>query len=159
MLLVSGAPVAPHLISAHTIVMAVLSVYAAETPHHPESISRLWSDPLSWPQWDEDVAEVRFDAPMALGATGWMRPTSGPSTTFTVAALVHNELVTTTSRLPGAVVRFEHVVTAIATGSTVRVTISVDGPLSPLWKRVLRKGFAGAAERNVTGVIECLDRA
>lgn len=139
--------------------MITLSRHVATISHSPESVYRLWADPNKWMTWDADVADVQFVEEMAVGATGWVRPTSGPTTTFEVTALHRGRLLTSASRLPGARLMFEHVVEPVAAGSEVAVTISVDGFLSPLWHLVLRKSFSGAAARNVEGLAVRLDNA
>jgi len=54
---------------------------------------------------------------------------------------------------------FEHRAEPLDSSTRVTVTIGVDGPLRWLWRRVLGKSFAGAAERNVRGLIDYLDAA
>jgi hypothetical protein len=88
-----------------------------------------------------------------------MRPSSGPPAAFVVTELVPNRVLTDTSRLPGAVLTFEHRAEPTPDGSSISVTISVDGFLSPLWALILGKSFSKAAERNVVGMTEYLGRA
>ena len=139
--------------------MEKISTHVAETPHPPETLYRLWAAPMTWASWDPDVAEVQFSGEAILGASGWMRPSSGPATTFEIVALETDRLLTTTSRMPGAKLLFEHRAEPLDSSTRVTVTIGVDGPLRWLWRRVLGKSFAGAAERNVRGLIDYLDAA
>ncbi len=110
-------------------------------------------------QWDPDVTEVRFAGEPVEGARGWVRPASGPATTFEIVAMRHDRLLTTVSRMPGAALSFEHAVEPTRGGSRMTVKISVDGPLSALWGSVLRRGFADAASRNIAGLVAYLDAA
>lgn len=128
-----------------------------ESSHPPESFYRFWAAPQTWPSWDRDVAEVRFSDDMIIGAEGWMRPASGPATTFTVTALQPGRLLTTSSRLPGARLIFEHQLAPAADGALVTVIIGVDGPLRRLWRWILGRSFVDAAERSVRGLVDALD--
>lgn len=139
--------------------MTTLSSHTATLPHSPAEVYALWSDPNSWPDWDPDVAEVTFPGPIAPDARGRMRPTTGPATTFTLTVCEPDRRLTTQSRLPGATLTFDHVVSAAAEGSLVEVRINVDGALAPLWSRVLRSAFTETAVRNVTGLAAHLDLA
>lgn len=139
--------------------MQTLSTYVADTPHPPEAVYQLWAAPMTWPSWDPDVAEVRFSGNALVGINGWMRPSSGPATTFAITALEADRLFTTASRLPGARLLFEHRADPAGSGAQVTVTISVNGPLGWLWRRVLGRSFAGAAKRNVHGLLDHLGGA
>lgn len=88
-----------------------------------------------------------------------MRPSTGPATTFELTALEVDRLVITTSRLPGARLVFDHAVEPVGEGSRVTVTISVEGPMSPLWRLILGKSFVDAANRNVLGLVGYLGAA
>ena len=145
-----------HILSAHTIFMTTLSHHRAELPHSASTVYALWADPRAWPKWDPDVTAVEFDGGIRMGAQGRMRPASGPSTTFTITRLEADRRVTTTSRLPGATLTFDHLVEPGTAGSDVEVRISVDGALAPLWRRLLGRTFALAATRNISGLSQHL---
>ena len=132
--------------------MTILSLHQTELPHSPEAIYSLWASPRTWPDWDPDVASVVFDGDARIGAQGRMRPASGPTSTITITAVDPDRRVTTTSRLPGATLTFDHLIEPTVDGCAVEVRISVDGPLAPLWHRLLRRGFASTASRNVEGL-------
>jgi hypothetical protein len=143
----------------HTSWMKILSQHVQVSSHTPGAIYQLWSAPHSWPLWDSDVTEVRLADEPVVGAKGWMRPSSGPATTFKITAMRPDRLVTTTSRMPGATLSFEHVIESAPEGSRITVTISVDGPLSAFWSTVLRRNFGDAAPRNIAGLVAYLDAA
>ncbi len=100
---------------------------------------------------------MRFSGEVRVGAQGWMRPASGPATTFTISVVEQDHIFTSTSSLPGAKLIFEHIVEPAPGGSRVFVTISVNGPMRGVWKLLLGRTFASAAERNVRGLLEHLD--
>ncbi|MFK4790302.1 SRPBCC family protein [Microbacterium sp. ZW T5_56] len=133
--------------------MRVLSTHHRHTPHPPSAVYRLWASPREWVRWDPDVADVRFTGESREGARGWMRPATGPATSFTITEVDPDRLLTTTSRLPGAVLCFRHEVEPEGAGSRASVTIGVSGPLRALWAILLRRNFAPAAERNLEGLL------
>lgn len=139
--------------------MSTLSMHGSVLPHPPEDVFRLWANPATWPSWDSDVTEVRFEGTVGMGAQGWMRPASGPATTFVVTAFEPDRLLNDEAPLPGARLIFEHAVTPTPEGSDVTVAIKVEGFLAPLWGLLLRKTFADSAKRNVDGLATYLDSA
>lgn len=127
--------------------MEKISTHVAETPHPPETLYRLWAAPMTWASWDPDVAEVQFSGEAILGASGWMRPSSGPATTFEIVALETDRLLTTTSRMPGAKLLFEHRAEPLDASTRVTVTIGVDGPLRWFLSTALENWTVAALEK------------
>lgn len=102
---------------------------------------------------------MSFHGPAAVGSRGRMRPASGPAAAFLVTELEPGRVFTNATSLPGAKLIFEHEVTPELDGSIVAVTVRVEGPLSPLWKRILGKSMGSAAHSSVNGLIAHLDRS
>lgn len=139
--------------------MIILDTCTAHTSHSPETVFARWADPESWPQWDIAVREVTFTGQALLGAPGRLRPVSGPAARFTVTAYEPGRLFTTASALPGARLIFEHRAYPAARGTDVEVVVGVEGPLAPLWKRLLGRSLRDSAQSNVTGLLTHLDAA
>ncbi len=132
--------------------MTVLSSHVAHSPHTPDEVFAFWARPETWPEWDADVREVRFEGTALAGSEGWMRPASGPATIFKVAVVENDHVFTNTSALPGARLLFEHVVVPKNGGARISVQIRLEGRLARIWSILLRRTFDGAAERNVLGL-------
>lgn len=102
---------------------------------------------------------MTFAGPVRIGARGRMRPASGPAVAFSVTAFEPDRVFTNISSLPGAKLVFEHLVTPLPDGASVEVAVRVEGPLAPLWKRVLGRSLGNAARSSVTGLLAHLDAA
>ncbi|PII85341.1 hypothetical protein BMH32_07465 [Leucobacter sp. OLJS4] len=139
--------------------MPILSSHRARTDHPEKSVFARWADPNSWPAWDPDVREVAFTDRVRVGATGRMRPASGPATSFTITEFVEDRRFTNVSRMPGAALTFDHRVEPAGDGATLSVEIRIDGPLAPLWRLAIGRGFADAAHTNIDGLLANLDAA
>lgn len=137
--------------------MAILSTHTARTTHRAERVFACWADPARWPEWDPEVRDVTFAGPATLGATGRLRPASGPPAVFSVTAFEPDRVFTNASSLPGARLCFEHRVDPMPEGAVVEVVVRVEGLLAPLWKRVLGPGLTTAAASSVTGLLAYLD--
>jgi hypothetical protein len=53
------------------------------------------------------------------------------------------------SFLAGARLTFDHRIVATPTGSRIEITVSLTGPLSPLWRLVLGKGLKASLQRDL----------
>ena len=139
--------------------MTVLSSYSAQTVYSPAVVFSRWADPETWPEWDAEVREVSFEGPAKLGAWGRMHPARGPAMSFSITAFEPDRVFTNTSSMPGARLIFEHIVTPAGEGAGVTVIVHIEGPLEPLWKRIVGRGLAGAARSSVTGLLTYLEAA
>jgi len=116
----------------------------------PAAFFDLWADMTSWPEWNTDTEWVRLDGPFAEGVTGSLKPKRAPKVKFVVERLVPNREFVDVSRLTGARLSFAHTVTERSDGgSLVQVTVTLSGPLSGLWARVLGKGLISSAQTDL----------
>lgn len=119
------------------------------TFEHTETTSaapaQLWSryeDPTTWPEWDHEIAAVTVHGPMAVGTRGTLKPVKGPAMTFTFSEVIGEVGFTDVSRLPLARLTFSHLIEQTATGSRFSHRVSISGPLSPVFARVIGKRIA-----------------
>lgn len=138
--------------------MTILSTQVSVTRHSPAAVYSLWAAPESWAAWDPEVASVTFVGPPRVGARGRLKPAAGPALTFFVSELDHDRLFTNVGVLPGARLVFRHVVEPVDHGSTLHVTIGMQGPLAWLWRHLLARSMARAAQSSVDGLLTHLDR-
>jgi hypothetical protein len=113
----------------------------------PAAFFERWADMTTWPEWNLDVEWVRLDGSFAQGVTGTLKPKGGPKVPFVVESLIQDKEFVDVSRLPGARLTFAHHVTETAGGGcAVHVRISMSGPLSWLWSRILGNGLRSSVQ-------------
>jgi hypothetical protein len=110
-----------------------------EADVEPASIwDRAYADAEAWPRWNAEIKRARLDGPLALGATARIAFGTGLRLRFRVVEFEPGRLFTDESRLPGARMGHRHLVEPLATGGArLTNTIYIEGPLAPLWRRVL----------------------
>lgn len=99
--------------------------------------SRAYADVEAWPRWNAEISRARLDAPLALGARAHIVFRSGLRLRFTVVEYESGRLFTDESRLPGARMGHRHSLEPSSEGARLTNTIYIDGPLAPLWRRIL----------------------
>jgi len=131
--------------------MTTLATLTTHVPVTPQALWDRWADPDTHPEWSHDLAWVRLEEPLALGARGHLKPKGGPRSAFTVTELVAGRTFADTTHLPGARLTFRHHAEPAPGGALVTVTVTVEGVLARVWSRIL-----GAAATR-TGIATDLD--
>lgn len=116
--------------------------HSETTTASPEQLWAHYSDPVTWPRWDHGTAEVTIDGPMAAGTTGKLKPVKGPRARFVFTDVTPGVGFTDVTRLPLARLTFAHVIEPVSGSSRITHRVSLSGPLSPLFARVVGRTIA-----------------
>jgi Polyketide cyclase / dehydrase and lipid transport len=116
-----------------------------------------WADHDSWPLWSPDTQWVRLDGPAALGTTGRLKPVGAPAVRFAITAFAPAREYTDTSRLPGATLVFQHTAEEGVDGTRLGVRVTMAGPLTPLWARILGDGFQESAQADLDRLVALVE--
>ncbi len=115
----------------------------SETTTAPkEQVWQHYADPSRWPSWDHATAEVTPGGPMTEGATARLRPTRGPTAKITFVEVDPPWAFTTVARLPLATLAFAHTLTDDDSGTRITHRLTISGPLTPLFARVIGRPAA-----------------
>lgn len=115
-----------------------------------------YADAAVWPRWNAEIKSASLDGPLSLGTTVRIVFRTGLRLRFHVVEYEQGRLFTDEARLPGARMGHCHLVEPIeAGGSRLVNTIYIEGPLAPLWRRIIgpraEKALPGA-QRAVIGI-------
>jgi hypothetical protein len=128
--------------------MTTLAAASATSTASPPAFFARWADMATWTEWNTDTEWVRLDGPFVQGATGVLKPKGGPKVRFVVEKLTDTEFVDV-SLLLGARLTFAHRIVATPTGSRLEISVSLTGPLSPVWNLILGKGLKASLQRDL----------
>lgn len=98
---------------------------------------RAYADAEAWPRWNAELKRATLDGPLALGATAKIVFRTGLRLRFHVVEFDDGRLFTDESRLPGARMGHRHLIEPTPDGSRLINTIYIEGPLAPLWRRIM----------------------
>jgi hypothetical protein len=119
-----------------------------ETGVPPDEIwRRAYEDAEAWPKWNAELKRASLDGPFTLGARARLVFSTGLRLRFVVVEFEDGRLFTDESRLPGARMGHRHLVEPTESGSRLTNTIYIEGPLAPLWRRIM----GPAAARTLPG--------
>ncbi len=122
----------------------------------PASIwKRAYADADAWPKWNAEIKRASLDGPLALGATARIAFNTGLRLRFHVVEFKDGHLFTDESRLPGARMGHRHLIEPTENGgSRLTNTIYIEGPLAPLWRRIMGPAAARALPGAQQAVVE-----
>jgi hypothetical protein len=123
----------------------------------PSAFFDRWIDHESWPQWSPDTEWARIDGPAQPGTRGTLKPAGAPKTKFTIAECEKDRVYTDVSAFPGAGLTFRHTVEPAEAGSSLTVTVRMDGPLAWFWSRTAGKGLATSAPNDLDRLIALVE--
>jgi hypothetical protein len=112
------------------------------TPATPAQLWGRYIDHASWPEWDTDTESVTLDGPFVAGTTGTIKPVGAPKAKFRVAEVTEDVSFIDVSKLPFAKMQFAHMIEPADGGTRFTHHVTISGPLSPLFGRVIGKKVA-----------------
>jgi Polyketide cyclase / dehydrase and lipid transport len=122
----------------------------------PASIwEKAYADADAWPKWNAEIERASLDGPLALGATAKIVFGTGLRLRFGVVEFEDGHLFTDESRLPGARMGHRHLIEPTESGgSRLTNTIYIEGPLTPVWRRIMGPTAARALLDAQRAVVE-----
>lgn len=114
--------------------------HSAESSANPHAVWRRYLDVEHWCDWSRHGVEwSRIDGPFQVGTKGKSKP--GPrAVTFRLVAVEPDKLFASEVKLPGARLRFDHVIEPREPGSRLTHRVALEGPLAFLYTPIVRKG-------------------
>lgn len=108
----------------------------------PHAIWERWTRLELWAEDDPKTEWAKLDGPLAVGATGRLKPTQGPASKLTVTRVDEPLRFDCELKVPVAVMRFEHEMVPIGDGS-VRLThrVVITGPFAALYGRFVGRSI------------------
>jgi hypothetical protein len=127
---------------------------SAVTPATPEHVWALYEQVSAWKAWDHEVESSQLDGPFQAGTTGVLKPKGGPASKFQLTAVERARRFADVTRLPLARLAFEHTLTPIQGGTRIHHRVTIDGPLTFLFSRVIGRKIAAGLPHAVQSLAQ-----
>jgi hypothetical protein len=115
---------------------------------------KAYADADAWPKWNAEIKRASLRGPLELGAEAKIVFGTGLRLRFRVVELDEGRLFTDESRLPGARMGHRHLIGPTETGTLLTNTIYIEGPLTPLWRRIMGPAAARALPDAQRAIVE-----
>ena len=106
-----------------------------------EQVWNVWSNVNGWHTWQDDIEFARLDAPFHTGSTFRFKPKGGPLMDLELTHVEPHVAFTDLTRFPLARMLDSHELIERDGALEVRTTITLSGPLSFLWRKLVVNGI------------------
>lgn len=127
---------------------------SAVTPAAAENVWSLYERVGDWKSWDHEVEASQLDGPFQVGTTGVLKPKGGPASKFRLTAVERARRFADVTRLPLARLAFEHTLTPVPGGTRIHHRVTIDGPLTFLFSRVIGRKIAAGLPQAVRSLAQ-----
>jgi hypothetical protein len=107
-----------------------------------EQVWHVWTDVSRWHTWQPDIEYARLDGAFAVGNTFVLKPKGGPRVNIEIIVADPSCRFTDLTRFPGARMYGNHEFLVRGDELEIRTTMSIEGPLAFLWRKIVAEGVA-----------------
>lgn len=133
--------------------MKTLAKTTQQTKALPEAIFQLWEDVDHWADYDHGIKWAKLTDTFSVGGHYTLKPKGGPKVKATILVVEPNECFIDMSHLPGAKLKFDHLITRQGEANTITISMTISGPLSWLWAKILGKNQQADLEQSTANLI------
>ena len=138
---------------AYYIDMKTLAQTTQTTNAKPEAIFALWKDVDNWADHDEGIEWAKLVDEFGVGARYVIKPKGGPKTKATIVTVIENQKFVDVSHLLGCEMTFDHTLEVRDGRTVVTLVMSLEGPLTWLWTKILGKNQQADLEKSTAKLI------
>lgn len=107
-----------------------------------EKIWAAWSEVNNWPQWDKGLDYCDMRDSFTEGTKFILKPKGGPKVKIFISKIIPTQEFSDYCKFPGAKMFDEHFLEDTPEGLKITNKITVTGPLSFLWVKLVAKKVA-----------------
>jgi hypothetical protein len=123
-----------------------------------EQMWKLFADVNRWPEWDEGLDFAALRGPFEQGNHFVLKPKGGPKLTVELLETEVNRRFLDVTRFPLARMYDHHAFEETPQGLKITNTISVRGPLSFLWIKLVAQNIVDALPADMARQVEAARR-
>ena len=103
---------------------------------------KVWADVDRWQEWQGDIDFARLDGAFVQGGKFTLKPQGGPKVKIEILKCDINRNFTDLTRFPLARMFGSHDMIEHGDGLELTTTISIEGPLAFVWRKIVAQGVA-----------------
>jgi hypothetical protein len=116
---------------------------------------RIWTDVDAWHTWQLDLAYAKLegDGQFAVGSTFLLKPKGGPRVRIALTTVEPQQRFVDLTRFPLAKMYGDHQFISRGTEVEIRTSITVEGALGFLWRKLVGEGVAASLEAQTQSLV------
>lgn len=139
--------------------MITLAKIHQTTKAKPAAIFNLWADVDHWADYDESIEWAKLTDTLEEGGKCTVKPKGGPKVKATISTIEQNQRFINVSHLLGAKLMFDHGLSQQNGQTIVAITVTINGPLSWLWAKILGKNQQTELEKSTANLIKKAEKS
>lgn len=119
-----------------------------------EQAWKVWTDVNQWHTWQGDIEYAKLEGEFKVGNTFLLKPKGGPQVNIEIIKVETNRQFTDLTRFPGARMYGSHEFVTHGDELEIKTTMSIDGLLSFLWRKIVAEDVANGMMAQTENLIE-----
>lgn len=119
-----------------------------------EQVWKVWTDVNQWHTWQGDIEYAKLEGEFKVGNTFLLKPKGGPQVNIEIIKVETNRQFTDLTRFPGARMYGSHEFVIHGDELEIKTTMSIDGLLSFLWRKIVAEDVANGMMAQTGNLIE-----
>jgi len=115
---------------------------------------KVWADVDKWHTWQDDIEYAKLEGEFKDGNFFQFKPKGGPRIKIELTKVEPNSAFVDLTRFPLAKMYDSHELIERGDGLEIKTTISIGGPLSFLWKKLVAEKVANGMKEQTDRLIE-----
>lgn len=109
-----------------------------------DQVWRVWTDINQWHTWQGDIEYAKLDGAFKAGNTFLLKPKGGPKVKIELLKVDQHKVFTDLTRFPLARMYGEHAFVQQGDELEIKTTMSVEGPLGFLWRKLVAQDIVNS---------------
>ena len=119
-----------------------------------EQVWKVWADLNQWHTWQSDIEYAKLEGEFKVGNTFLLKPKGGPRVNIEIIKVEPNRQFTDLTRFPGAKMYGSHEFVIHGDELEIKTTMSIEGPLSFVWRKIVAEDVANGMMEQTDNLIE-----
>lgn len=115
---------------------------------------QVWTDLNQWHTWQSDIEYAKLEGEFKVGNTFLLKPKGGPKVNIEIIKVEPNRQFTDLTRFPGAKMYGSHEFVIHGDELEIKTTMSIEGPLSFVWRKIVAEDVANGMMEQTDNLIE-----
>ena len=121
-----------------------------------EQIWAAWTNVNQWHTWQSDIEQAKLRGDFKVGNTFMLKPRGGPRVKIEIIQADPCKNFTDLTRFPGARMYGFHEFIEHENQLEIKTTMSIEGPLSFIWRKIVAEDVASGMEKQTESLINMI---
>ena len=122
-----------------------------------EKIWNVWTNVNQWHTWQSDIEQARIEGEFKVGNKFMLKPKGGPRVNIELILVEPFKQFTDLTRFPGARMYGSHEFIQHENELEIKITMSIEGPLSFIWKKLVAEDVANSLPEQTENLINTVN--